>query len=1150
MKSKIIFFCLLAVFISASGFQVSASDTSVWDITDISGALGSVGGSYEISMFSPTTGVVVVQNEYNSKDKAPYVVNTAVYKVAKESYDRLSITEVKGTKFSGVTSSRAQNGIRNAFLDEVNYIFSNSPNGMRLDSCTAVPDSSGVWTINWGVPKTVDITFKNWDTNNKNFRVVPNATGIYLFGVRPSQSDSSQWNLETYFLSEEQLTGTDSDLHPTKIFAFRNNDPVHPGFNPVPDTQLFDVMITNHVKSGNETLIGAIDYNGTIATWYIGTDGVGQKEVISQADIQKYFPHGIENAGFTVGASTLDDTGINNVSIKIYENNQQDLTATQDYSRSYVSDLGSFDSNSWKRTTGYQGGENYFMGKNPMSSTMVSLPISGSQNYQTYWLFGTTYDNSKDAFRNGQNLFMVSLNSNQLIPDPHLYNVSLSDSFDDYGNLIIPIGIVDGAPPYSSNNHDCDNTNTFTKMTFTTSTTDGTETEGDVTEMASVGYGHDFFHEKVGVDASISETGKLATTTDSKYTTKYTNHFNSCDYQGKSRAYLIYHGPQTQTMYFYVGDSNGNVPSDPFTMYLTSYQQNRNLTSTGEPYDNTNPPVAGWLSGIKSSPNINNVKEHWDWKNWTGGWQNRDWYDYDPSNPYYNDYTCQIFGDLNWAEGEGGTPSIESETTDGKEWQVGGNIDVSAKLFGFTASGQAGVDYDHKATTSISRGLEFDYMMQMADDDYCGVSQIFVTPLLIKPKEGKYDLPWIPTAYRQYQPWYFTYYTHGVQNSDGCAGAASMMSEAVIRPSIFPQGGGNITLPSGGVPIGAPIQVTAVPASGYTFLHWEGQGIELQDYSSLVTNATATEENSILRAYFAKQSSEMIESGFIVQQNSLPGNQIKLKGKLPSGFTKYHAINLKNPLEIKIGYLTFPFGPSVGSMTVVSDHEIAYKTTDPKKGISYLRVNLGTNTWWFAADQVTDLPKLGLTSHIVPIGVKGKNLSVIEDVRMSGTEDLFWTGQDEPKMNTLFSLQNATLSGSTQYQNDNEGLSMIQLKGGYLNKNPVNATDPLTFTVNGVNIKFAKASRIDGNVLTYEKMENDLNAMVTINTNTHGWDVVLRGERLSNKYWASAFSVGLKIGNHTASVLIHPNTTATLKTPNIASSSFDDTFLSEMNSGV
>ena len=1116
--------------------------------------INSVGGSEDLTMFTPTTGYLAVQNEYDSSDNAPYVVNTNLYQIqytySQELGIQMTLNPETVSKFTGITSPQAKYGIRNAYLDGVNYIFSNSNEGLNLDSFTLGLDSTGKnWNGYWGPSKDVGYSFIDMDKNNNFFRVVPNATGIYLISKQISNSNLPI--LDISFLSEDQLLGNNSVITPTIIYEFINNAPSDPTFNPVPDTRLYDVMITNHMVSGDETLIGAVDVNKSIYTWYIGPSGWGQKQAMSPSDVSSNFPEGIESVYFNAGCTQNDESGIDNVSVSAFENTQSTTNATICFRESYICNLSAFSTSPWKRSLYYQGGESYFAGKNPITSLLINLPISGTNNLWSFWLYGCIYQNSKDPYTEGNNLFLNAMPSDRLIYNPNLTNVSVSSDFSDLGNLVVPLGFVDGAPPFALNGYPCDGTTVLSQVQITKGEKGGTQTSGTFQEVGSIGWGHEIKHPEVGFDVSDTLTCEETSTTDTNFNQNYLNGWSSCDYQPHSNGYFVFLGPKMETGYYNFSDMSGNVPADPNTIFITQYQPGVPLTQDAYAYNLTEPDTTGWVAGIRSAPSIFNVGEQWNWTSWSGGWTGRDWTLTNNGNPYLNKYKVYEGEDMEWDEGQYGLPSYEFDQTTGTSFSINNEATASVKLFGFTGSGTFGFTHVATGTTTLTDGITFNWQMHEADDDYCGIKHIIITPQILVPNDGEYDLPWIPSTYREYQPWYLTYTASGVEPSDGCnAAAGALDTGSEIGTGVIPANTGSIILPTGGIPVNTTGRVQAVPASGYTFLHWEGKGIDLDDYNSPVANATVTMHYSTIRAYFAKQSSDLVDTGMIAIQNNSIGNQVKIQGTLPAGFNKYHALNLKTPIEVKIGNLKFPFGPTFGDVTVVSDHQVAYTTTDPRNGVSNLRVDLGTNKWWFAANQVKDLAGLGVNSNIVTVGLGARNISVHDDILMTGKEDISWSGRDEPESNKVFSLQNASMTGDVYYQNDKQDNNFIYLKDGDLKVSSIKATDPLILSINKIKIRFDNATGVNGNVLTYKNTSKDLNATITVNNKTMVWDAVMNGKRLSNNYWNKGVSFSLQIGKNMSSVLIHPNETTYLITPNIASSNLDGAFLSGINFGA
>ncbi|MDD1728280.1 MAG: hypothetical protein LUQ50_04310, partial [Methanospirillum sp.] len=125
----------------------------------------------------------------------------------------------------------------------------------------------------------------------------------------------------------------------------------------------------------------------------------------------------------------------------------------------------------------------------------------------------------------------------------------------------------------------------------------------------------------------------------------------------------------------------------------------------------------------------------------------------------------------------------------------------------------------------------------------------------------------------------------------------------------------------------------------------------------------------------------------------------------------------------------------------------------------------------------------------------------------------------------------------------------FSLRDGDLALRTINSTDPLILRLNGLKLTFNNATSVKGDVFTYQKNDKDLNATIELNNKDKTWNIGLLGKRISNNYVGPELTLGLQIGNKSASSLININQTTRLKTPNIASSTIEG-FLSELNALV
>ncbi len=1112
-------------------------------------SISTPGGTKLPTMFMPEEGFMVIQTE-PQKTSSQFVLNTNLYQIPYSSinghinFDAMppKVSPIS-IKYSGQSSAPFNTGYRSVLIDGVEFIFSSKGgSSLNVDTFTLGKDSSGTWKGNWAVTKKLNYVFDGMSKNVDNFRVFGSDDGVYLFGRFTNSAGSY---VDISFIPLAELLGTEDQLTYQTVYQLKNNDSSRPGFNPVPDTELFDGLVTTHLDPDNPVFIWAGDSGQTVCTWYIGPNGYGQKTLIDKNSWTTLFRGKPRTVSFTEGCYAEDPFHTNNINAIAcgdYENTKSSAIGT------YSCDITSFGSNTWQKVViGMPSGEfPLVMADNGFTVFPIVAPIVGSANSESCYLVGFTYDPDDkkytDDFYQDGNFILTFWDGNLLIPNSTQGKFDTSTNFTAYGNLSIPVGFVDGVAPFSFNGFECDGVEVTSEVELSKSDTKTTETSGSSTAKASVSYGHEFLKKRVGVDAgySYSIENKDGTETEFKQTT--TDTFSRCSMgENHSYGYILYLSPNLITNAYNVADYEGNLPSDnPEILYLSKMDPSNPLTSHIQGYNITSPPTSGPLAGMMKSPYFDDFDD-WSWASWSGGWGGRDW----SQSPYAGSFTATSLGDhLEWSLGSQQTTEYEMTTTTSQTTTVENEIETSAKVLGFGASGSYTWEAENVVTNAVNQGISFHWSMKVADDDVCGYDTIRVEPILLTPIAGK-PVPWVPPTYSAYQPWLLTYNLIEADPSEGCNLGASAI-EQKIKTSVIPANAGTITLPKGGIAKGMTGQVQAIPADGYQFLHWEAYGLDLTDSASPVTNATVKSQLSTLRAIFGKSSSSLVDTAIIAVRNGSTGNQVKIQGTLPTGFNNHIIMHLKSPVEIRVGDLIFPFGPTVGDRTVISDHEIAFTTEDPTQGVSHLRIDRGSGKWWFMANQVQNLAGYGVKSNIVRMGIGGKNISVTDDVLMTGTESIDWSGADELVTNNVFSLQNATVRGTIRYLGDESGTSSLMLSGGKLNTGSVNATMPVKFSMNGVELALSGPSSVNGNQYTYSRTGPDLNATVSINNDTKGWNVELSGKKLSHRFWETGVPVSLQIGTAKASSVIHPARTIALKTPNLAHSS-EETLLSGMS---
>jgi|GEM_PF-4753411 len=1143
-------------------------------------------------MFSPTTGILVVQGlvEGPEYSKTPYCVDTNIFEITygngltnNSFYSSKNEFGLKTIDFdlsqqSGSAPGNYQYNVLNAYINGVNYLIgSTAQKNMQLNAFKITDKGSNKWVGVWTGPKTIQYSYDNMlnldvspDYNlpypqnsryNHYIKMVPNATGVYLIS---KQTVNSVPTLDISFISQDDLDGQSTTITPRHVYSFKNNDPSNPNCTPVPDSQIYDVMITSHMDTSGETLIGATDYQGSIVTWDIGPDGkMKQKTLMDSNTIKTQFPNGVRNLFLNEGSSPGDYLGGNgDISASVYEDttmywDADDIGKCSRYI--YVCNLSEFETDNWNMvyhysTTDSEERENYFMGKGAISKVLLNQPIindDGSKtNLWTIPFFGVVYrydeddDNSK-----GHTFFLGYYPSNKLILNTTIANATTEGNINQTGNLFVPVAFIDGAPPINFNGGEgpCGSSGVESMVQLTSDNGKTLGTSGSVDDSASIEYGREFLHGKIGADVDLSASADLARGESTSFKETITKSFAMCEGDSDSYGWMLYLAPNLQTYTYTVADFYGNIPSsNAENIYVTQWNPNDPDQFQDQEYNITNPARDySIFKGMMYSPVSDNFNA-WNWTTGSGGWYNRDWMDNNPENKNYSTYTWKEIGSqyIKWNDDGGQVLTLDFGSSNDYSLDLNAALETSAAFLGLQINNTMSVNWNGEMTNTNDEGVTISYQTNNPLDDICGYDMIEFEPLLLTPVSGQ-NPPWVPNAYKGYEPWLITYDLLDYTTSNGCnIGSSAVNSE--IHTSII--GNGTIILPSGGIGVNETGQVQAVPEDGYKFLHWRGFGIDVDDSTSPVTNVTVTAQYSTLRAYFAKQSSNLVDTSIISIQNGTIGNQVKIEGTLPSGFNRITALHIREPVVISIGDITFPFGPSVGDVNVVSDHEFAYTTVDSKKGISTLRIDLGTGKWWFAASNIQNLVKNGIDSNVVRISIGGKNVYVSDKVLMTGNEYCYWSGNKETINNDLFSLKNATMSGKLNYQSDESKSSYLYLNNGKLNVKSVNSTDKLVMRINTLDLEFSNATSVNGNVLTYQKTGGDLNATITVNNSTMAWDTSLTGSRISNNYIGSGLAVNLKIGSKQASALIHPTQITYLKTPNLEKSG--DSFIPGMNFGA
>ncbi len=1102
------------------------------------------------SIFSPAPGYLAIQTpkwyEYGNTEETSHTDVLKVTAANSGGHPEFQVLDGSPLTISGEIGNPCPAGFRSAYINGVNYIFGYdfSTGQTSVDSFALQPEGTG-WSGAWGAKRTIaNYAWDNAGSNPKLFQVCSTDDGVYL--IRKITSGSTAY-LDVFFISIEDLEGTSSVVPAQPVYSLTNNDSSRPGFSPVPDTEIYDVMVTTHMYTDEPVIIWAYDFADTVQTSFIGPNNYyGEKTLIDQNTWVNTYKGKPSAVFLTAGSYQENPTGVNNINAIVCGDAHLVYTPPL---ITYTCDVSSFPTNSW-------GVENQIkvpcpevinnaIGCGYVTKTAINLPIENSENSEVlYCLLGFQDSMTWNYGIQAEWAYLTFYNSDMLIVNNTVNSFDTQSDFNTYGNLSIPVGFVDGAPPFAYNGYECDGMEVTSEVELSKTDSQVTETGGSESAKATVSYENKFLKKRVGLDASASAMVETSDSNEAEFSQKTIDTISHCSMGDHSNGFILYLAPNLVTHAYNYADYNGVLnPDHPEILYLTTISPSSPVSSHALGYNITSPPTSGPLAGMRNSPAFDNFNE-WDWASWSGGWVDRDW----TQSPYAGSFTATSLGNnLEWSMGIQQTTEFEMTTETSNTQKVDGDVETSVRIMGFGVGGSFDYEDEKTITNAINQGIAFKWSMKEADDDVCGYDTIQVEPMILTPN-GKGKVPWVPDTFSGYQPWLLTYNLLAADRSQGCYNEESSTDEQ-IHANVIPAGAGTITLPKGGIRKGTTGEVRAVPADGYQFLHWEGYGLDLTDSASPVMNATVNTELSTLRAFFGKTSSDVVDTAIIAVQDAAPGNQIKIQGTIPAGFNRSTAMHLKRPVTVRVGDINFPFGSMVGNRTIISDHEIAFTTEDATNGVSHLRVDLGSGKWWFTASQVEDLARLGVKSNIVRIGIGGKNLSIDDDLLMTGTESISWSGADERITNDVFSLQNATMHGTIRYLGDNEDTCTMMLNGGRVTAGTVNATMPVRITLNGVDVSFDAPTSVTGDLYTYSKTGPDLNATVTINNNTRALNVVLSGKQLSHTFWGEGVQVGIQVGNLKAVEVIHPDQTTFLKTQNLAQTA-DEMLLSGMSFGV
>lgn len=1093
------------------------------------------GSVSEYAMFSPYPGYFAVQWSPEKKDEqSKYPAYTYLYQSDTDSIsgevtgnpDSLQDKQINnvGSPFVGDSPSL----FRSAYLDEINYLFLSPDNG---NSCAIYgsmvqpvdPPDCDTWNVMWTGPISLNYSpYQNtiFSASKTTFRVVPSDDGIYLISKQGIFTNSSY--LDISFISKNELESGVESITPVNICRLQNSG----NFTPIPDSILFDVLITTDPDTQNPVIIGVSDYGGSIVAWWFDLTNPSNHDASILPIIDTSEP--IDLALFQGSTNNLPSGMINNINAIAH----QFIPGMDNRCMVFSTDFRNITSGGqWsyeQESVDYDG---FYESTGNICTFYDTVPCA--LGYRQNILSGViTNNNREDDFAR---IEIDAIASNML-----KFNTTTNSTwtgFGEYGNLAVPIGFIDGVTPISLNGHTIGDDGVNSVVTYLNDVSKDTSVTGSTEASVAVKASGEFLDGAVGVDASYSHSVTNANTKSTTIDEQITTNVDLSAMPDNPHAFMQYLGPEFFSTIYDVYDAGYQKPqSDQKQVFLITINDYINDIQA---YNLSGPAYYPWLEGTLKSPMYHNF-DNWSWSTSSGGWLNRDW-QYSPAN---NNFTIFTLNDQLVFSGGGTTTTTFDMTTEvDTSTEVTNEVETTASICDVVSiTDKLKISQQHEVDTTCSYGIEFDWKEIDPDSGKSGVTDLHVEALMLTPDEEG-SVPWVPQTYNAFKPWLLTY--NVLSWDDGST--LSQDNPATITMNVYPKEAGAIVGPTRIVNPNEKIILQAVPKAGYVFSHWKSYGIDLDDYSSPAVNGVVRNKFSTIRAYFIKPDTTLVKTGFISADDSSPTNQIKIQGTIPTGFTKLKAQNLKTPIEVKVGSRSFLFGSMIGTSNIVSDNQIAYTTTDPKNGLSNLRLDFGANTWWFSTNQVQDLMKNAIRSNVVTIGFGGKNVSASEDIPMSGKGSLFWSGSSENISNSLFSLSNATVTGSVRYLSGEPDFSTVNLKNGKILTETVDPVKPFTMTINGIEIAFANATGVKGDVISYQKNWNDLNATITVNSKTGSWDALLNGKRLGNTFWSSGLPVGIQIGSDNANVVIHPNASTSLKTLNLGPFVSDEKFMGELN---
>ncbi len=995
-------------------------------------------------------------------------------------------------------------GLRATQIDDLIYAFY-SLDPSRLVVCTiniANQSVNGKNELQGVVLNTQQVNYVSNGNQMSTFRVIGAENGIYL--VSKQINGPGNPVLDVSFIPVGQLgAGESSTITPQPVLQIQNSA----NFNPVPDNHIYSAILANNPSTGDPVIVGISDYQGRIYSWYVD---LTNQEMYGQTPM----PVIGSNLGAVTlfqGSTSFDQTGIDDLVAVAFS----PAGSSETWGGIYAIDPGrlGLPGAVWNTMYYTQNLENpYFGTPNLAGNNVINIVPQGNGNMKQTMVFSSI---PQQAEGTKGNIYFSVLGSNTLVTDPVTGSFDTQDDFTTYGNLSVPVGIVDGVPPISLNGWPCDGIVVTSEADLVSTSTQSTETSVNNDFSGSVKYGGSFLKDIIGIGASYTYGAKALTTNSTEFSTAVTDKFQLAtqDYQNSSSAWLVYLAPNFVTRHVMVYDYNGNPPQagNAMDIYLTAPSPTSPYSLLLQGYPITDPPTTGPLAYAMESPFYNDFSP-WDWSTFSGGWYDRDWTQYAGSSAY----TVTPFApeNLDFSNGASQTTQYEMTTSTGTNHESTNTVDADASIFGFGGSGDVSLTQDQTVSNSIDKGVQFLWSLRMPAQGTSGYSTVEVEPVIVTANPGTASsLPWVPAAFQSYQPWLITY---NLLSADAIpSGAGSIPGSIGVRTAVMPAGSGNVRMDPSNPQKGDQVHLVAVPDAGFTFSHWQAYGVDLADYTSGETNGVVKTDMSTIRAYFEKQESDLVNTAHI--SVSGPDNSIRISGNIPANFTWGMALDPKTPVRVIVGGKEFAFGPKEGSVNVISDHEIYFTANTTTGGQSTLRLDFSRKAWEFTANNVDQADRTIPAGNTVRFGFTAKNTATLEELPLTGSQSFLWTGQSGTVNNPVFSFDtNTRIIGSFAYPCQDPGRDSIVIQGARFNTSVFNPDGVLRFGINQLDFEFPNATARNGDHYLYARSSHDCNVSLDFDRGTGTWTATLVGPRLSNNYWGDTQVVGLQMGTAAA----------------------------------